>query len=45
MKRSKMQNTLLDLKEGANEDLRKKINGLRTQKRLVEVVDQLVNLT
>lgn len=51
MKRSEMRNTLLDLKDkltrfrNSNDDLRKKINDLRAQKRLVEVVDQLVNLT
>jgi hypothetical protein len=41
----------LDLKDKltrfrkSNVDLRKKINDLRAQKRLVEVVGQLVNLT
>jgi chromosome segregation ATPase len=41
MKRSEMRNTLLDLKDkltrfrNSNDDLRKKINDLRTQKRLV----------
>jgi chromosome segregation ATPase len=50
MKRSEMRNTLLDLKDkltrfrNSNDDLRKKINDMRAQKRLVEVVDQLVNL-
>ena len=49
-KRSEMRNTLLDLKDkltrfrNSNDDLRKKINDMRAQKRLVEVVDQLVNL-
>ncbi|KAK1647952.1 hypothetical protein QYE76_065757 [Lolium multiflorum] len=49
-KRSEMRNMLLDLKDkltrfrNSNDDLRKKINDLRAQKRLVEVVDQLVNL-
>jgi chromosome segregation ATPase len=51
MKRSEILNTLLDLKDkltrfrNSNDNLRKKINDLRAQKRLVEVVDQLVNLT
>jgi chromosome segregation ATPase len=50
-KRSEIVNTLLDLKDkltrfrNSNDNLRKKINDLRAQKRLVEVVDQLVNLT
>ena len=51
MKRSEMRKTLLDLKDkltrfmNSNGDLRKKINDLHAQKCLVEVVDQLVNLT
>ncbi|KAK1642466.1 hypothetical protein QYE76_060271 [Lolium multiflorum] len=51
MKRSEMRNTLLDLKDkltrfrNSNDNLRKKINELRTHKRLVEAFDQLVNLT
>ncbi|KAK1653100.1 hypothetical protein QYE76_070905 [Lolium multiflorum] len=49
-KRCEMSNTLLDLKDkltrfrNSNDDLRKKINDMRAQKRLVEVVDELVNL-
>ena len=51
MKHSEMCKTLFDLKDklnrfrNSNDDLRKKINDLHAQKRLLEVVDQLVNIT